>query len=43
MTRPLLIAAAVAAYCALLWLYADTHADIIAARTEGAHDYGDLT
>ena len=33
MTRPLLIAAAVAAYCALLWLYADTHADIIAALT----------
>ena len=41
MTRALLIAAALAAYVALLWLYADTHADIIAAPAEGAHDYGD--
>ena len=35
--------AAVLAVAAGLWLYIDTHADRLAASTEGAHDYGDLT
>lgn len=42
MTRALILAT-IAATLAGLWLYIDTHADIIAASTEGAHDYGDPT
>ena len=41
--RPALILAAVLAVVAGLWAFIDTHADLIAATADGAHDYGDPT
>ena len=41
MIRPALILAAVLAIVAGLWALIDTHADLIAATADGAHDYGD--
>jgi len=41
--RPALTIAAVLAVTAGLWAYIDTHADLIAATADGAHDYGDPT
>ena len=43
MTRPALAMLAALAIVAGLWAYIDTHADLIAATADGAHDYGDLT
>lgn len=43
MTRPALILAAVLAITAGLLALIDTHADLIAATADGAHDYGDPT
>ena len=42
MTRALTLAVAIAATVAGLWLYIDTHADRLAASTEGAHDWREL-
>ena len=43
MIRPALILAAVLAVTAGLLALIDTHADLIAATADGAHDYGDPT
>ena len=41
--KPALILAAALAITAGLWALIDTHADLIAATADGAHDYGDPT
>ena len=41
MTRPALIFACALAIVAGLWALIDTHADLIAATADGAHNYGD--
>ena len=42
--RPaLILALTLATIAAGLWAYIDTHADLIAATADGAHDYGDPT
>ena len=43
MTRPALAMLAALAIVAGLWALIDTHADLIAATADGAHDYGDPT